>query len=112
MCLSAVPGQCCLAQGPRLAKADNHREAGSHIGSIGCENSQGSHIDSDPSHLTSGVRRKTESPPSIRQPPALPDHIARRPLDTSSDEPGEESVAENEPKRLRSTSNTPQSDSG
>ena len=77
-----------MAQGPRLARAEKY---GSRIVEWTV---------ADASHPTSGRRRQTKSPPSMRQAPALPDLIARQRLHTSSDDLAEERVTENEPKRL------------
>ena len=65
----------------------------------------------DSEHPTSSASKKTKNPPPTRAVPALLSSIAKQRLVTESDEPREESLAENERKRLGSTWNTPRSDS-
>ena len=60
---------------------------------------------------TRGRRRMVNGPLVTNLPAELPFLAARQRLDTSSDDLGEERIDEQEPKRLRSTSTTPRSES-
>ena len=62
------------------------------------------------SHPTRGRRRKVKGPPAVL--PQLPASAMQHRLGTSSGEPEEESAIGQQPKRQRSTSTTPISDSG